>query len=58
MVDRAGKGAANVAEQFAFQQAFRERRAIDANEGFIFPGAVLVDGVCNQFLARAALPLD
>ena len=32
IVDRAGERPANVAEQFAFQQAFGQRPAIDANE--------------------------
>jgi hypothetical protein len=52
---RASKGAAFVSEQFAFQQVFRNGRAIDGDERGFTAVTVLVDGACDQFLAGAGL---
>jgi hypothetical protein len=38
-----------VPKQFAFNQAFRERPAIDRNEGSGSPLAQVVDMACDQF---------
>ena len=50
---RAGERAAFVAEQFAFQQGFRDGRAIDGDERRVGAVAVLVNGAGDQFLAGA-----
>jgi hypothetical protein len=50
----AGKGALAVAEQLAFDQVFRDRRAVDGNEGLVAALAALVDLARHQFLAAAA----
>ena len=50
---RAGEGAAFVAEQFAFQQGFGNRRAVDGDERRVGAVAVLVNGAGDEFLARA-----
>ena len=44
-----------MAEQFAFQKIFRQGRAVDLDEGFVGPGACLVDGPGDQLLAGAGL---
>jgi hypothetical protein len=54
----AGESAALVAEQFRFQQAFRQRRAVDPDEGLFFPRTEHVDGAGNQLLAGAAFAPD
>ena len=51
----AGEGAALVTEQFAFKQAFRQRRAIDADERVSMARTVRMNIVRKIFLARAAL---
>src|SRR5690348_3972890 len=51
----ARKRAAFVAEKFAFQEVFRNGRAIDGDEGRLGPAAVLVDGARDQLFARAGL---
>ena len=51
-----GKRALFVAEQLAFQQRVRHRRAIDLDHGSACPAAVLVYRLCNQFLPCARLP--
>ena len=50
---RAGEGAAFVAEQFAFQQGFRNGRAVDGDERLRGALAVLVNRARDQFLAGA-----
>ena len=55
IVDRAGERAAHVAEQFAFQQAFAQRAAVDAHERAAAARAGLMDRLGDQFLAGAGL---
>ncbi len=50
-----GEGALLVTEQFTFQQVLRDGSAVEGQEGCLGPGAVLVDGTGDQFLAGAAL---
>ena len=45
-------------EEFAFKQAFGERRAIHPNEIIVTPRSVAVERLGNQFLARAAFAMD
>ena len=52
---RAGERALLVAEQFAFEQRFGERGAVEADERAVAPRAGLVDRPGDQFLADAAL---
>src|SRR5436305_601338 len=47
-----------VAEEFAFQQTRRDRRAIQFNEGPVAARAEIVQGPRDQFLARARLAPD
>ena len=54
----AGKGAFRVAEQFRFNQFFRQRGAINFDERFLGAQRVVVNGVRDQFLARAGLAHD
>ena len=54
----AGEGALLVAEQLAFQQVLRDGGAVEGQERCFAPGAVLVDGPGDQFLAGAALAGD
>jgi hypothetical protein len=53
-----GEGTFFVTEEFAFEQIFRNSRAIDGEEGTVVPGAVLVDGPGDKFLPRAAFARD
>ena len=53
VVDRAGERAADVAEELAFEQAFAQRAAVDADERPIAALAQLVDRVGDQLLAGA-----
>ena len=53
-LDRAGEGAAFVAEQFGFEQGFGNRGAVDRDEFATCPRAVVVDRAGEQFLAGAA----
>ena len=53
VVDRAGERAADVAEELAFEQAFAERAAVDADERAVAALAEVVDGVGDEFLAGA-----
>lgn len=52
----AGEGAALVAEQFVFEQRFRERHTIDDDHGHALARTPLVDGAREEFLAGAAFP--
>ena len=54
----AGEGALLVAEQLALQQGLRDGGAVEGQERRLGPGAVLVDGAGDQFLAGAALAGD
>src|SRR5262245_26861449 len=45
-------------EQFRFEQSLRDRAAIDDDERPVASRAVLVYGLRNQLLARAALTRD
>ena len=44
-----------VAEQFAFQEVFRNGRAVETNIIFIGARTEMMDGASHQLLARAAL---
>ncbi len=55
---RAGEGAADVAEEFAFEQFARDRRAIDPDQRPVAAAARLVDGARDQFLAGAGFAGD
>ena len=52
---RAREGAALVAKQFAFDQGFRNGRAIDGDEGPVTARRFVVDCACGQLLSRTAL---
>src|SRR3989475_9712444 len=51
----AGEGPLDVAEEFALEEAFRDRAAVDPDEGAPRPAAVTVDDAGDDFLARAGL---
>ena len=53
VVDCAGECAAYMAEEFAFEQAFAERPAVDADERAIAALAQLMNGVGDQLFAGA-----
>ena len=55
---RAGERAAFVAEQFAFEQGRRKRRAMHGDKFRLVPPAQIMNGVRGQFLACAAFPFD
>ena len=55
---RAGERPLLVTEQFAFQQRFGERGAVEADERAVAARAVLVDRAGDQFLPRPALAAD
>ena len=55
---RARERALLVAEELRLDQIFGDRRAVDLDERPLRPLAVVVDGVGDQFLARAVLALD
>ena len=55
---RAGESTSLVAEQFAFQQCFRDGGAIDPNIGRFFPRTQAVKRTRDKFLARAAFAED
>jgi len=40
-----------MAEEFAFNQCFRNRSTIERNEGFIGPETVIMDGLSDRFFA-------
>jgi len=54
----AGVSAFFMSEQFALQQVFLQRAAVDDDDGLVRARAQLVDQAREQFLARAAFPLD
>src|SRR5690606_17749457 len=52
------EGAFFVAKQLALEQRFRNRAAIDRDEGFAMTTAALVDGCGDHFLAGSAFAQD
>jgi len=56
--DGARERAFLVAEQFAFNDRFGERGAIDAYERFAGAQAIVVDSMCDEFFADAAFSTD
>src|SRR5271168_5552782 len=54
----AGEGAAQVAEEFGFEQRFGKRAAIDGDEGSFRAGAIFVDGAGDEFFTGAAFSGD
>ena len=54
----AGEGAALVPEQLGLEQGFRQRRAVDGEEGPVGALAGVMDGARDQLLAGAALAGD
>ena len=56
--DGTGEGAADVAEELAFEEFAWDGSAIDLDEGFAGAGAALVDGAGDEFFAGAALAED
>ena len=53
-----GKRTVHITEQFAFQKAFRQCRAVDGDKGPVPPVGGVMDGMGKQFLARTALSCD
>ena len=53
-----GERAFPMAEQFGFDQLFRQRGAVDEDERLVRPRAALVDEAGDEFLARAAFAFD
>ena len=58
LIDRAGKSAAFVAEEFGFEQATGNRGAIDFDEGALFARAEIVNGAGDDLLAGAGFAED
>ena len=58
LLARAGERAADVAEEFGFDQVLGDRRAIDRDEGAVGARSAVVAGAREQFLAGAGLALD
>ncbi len=58
LADGAGEGALLVTEQLAFQQVFRQGRAVDGDHRPLAQLRGLVDGPRDHFLARSRLALD
>ncbi len=54
----AGERALDVAEQFVFQDALAQPRAVEGHEAAFAPPAVVVDGAGDQFLAGSAFAHD
>ena len=54
-VEGAGERALFVAEQFAFEQIARDGGAVDRDEGLVPARRIVMDRLCHQFLAGAAL---
>src|SRR5262249_46650907 len=55
---RASKRAALVSEQLRFDQTVRERRTADLDEWLVGAGRIVVNRMCDQFLAGAGLAAD
>src|SRR5262245_17806710 len=58
LLDGAGEGAFLVAEELAFHELARERRAVDLDECPLAPAAELVDRARDELLPGAGLTLD
>src|SRR5262249_21233652 len=58
MLHGPGEGALDMAEEMALHQTFRNRRAVERDQGAIAAGAGVVDRAGDEFLARAALAVD
>ena len=56
--DRAGEGAALVAEELGLHQVLGDGGAVDLDEGLVAAARVLVEGARDQLLAGAALAGD
>src|SRR5204862_2262013 len=56
--DGAGKGTANVTEQFRFEQRFRNRAAVQRDESVRAPWTVVMNCPRRQFLSGAGLSSD
>ena len=56
--NRAGERAFFVAEQFAFDDGFRQRGAVEFHKRLAFARALLVQRAGHQFLAHAGLAAD
>ena len=54
----AGKGTFCVAEQFAFQQIFTQRIAVNRDKGLVLAQAVVVNGAGNHLFSSSALARD
>ena len=57
-VDRAGEGAAHMAEQFAFHQGLGQRGAVETDHRLAAAHGMPVDGLRHQFLADPGLAGD
>lgn len=55
---RAGERALVIAEEFAFQQGFGQRAAVQGHKGAVFAWSGLVQGMRQQLLAGAAFAMD
>ena len=54
----AGKCTGDMAEEFTFDQRFRDARAIEFDEGRVFARAVVVDGLRNEVFTGAGFAVD
>ena len=54
----AREGTFHVAEEFGFEEGFRESTAIDGDEGGLSAKAILVDGAGDEFFSGAAFAGD
>ena len=54
----AGKGAADVAEEFAFEEVCRQGGAVDGYEGAVAAVAGVVDALGEELFPRAAFRLE
>jgi len=58
LAERAGEGAAFVAEEFAFEEAGGDGGAVESDEGLGGAGAEAMDGAGDEFLAGAGFAED
>src|SRR5262249_33630859 len=56
--NRAGKGAANMAEELALNEIFRDRAAVDGDERPVFARTVRMDRARYQLFSRSAVAHD
>ena len=56
--NRAGKSAFAMTKQFALEQVFGNRCAIDRNKSCFSPGRPIVKGLRDQFFAATAFPAN